>query len=520
MEPLTRVVVIGADSADGGLIEKGIASGDLPNLAKLRRRGAFGRVVNPLACDAGTVWPSFHAGLNPGRHPQYDGMRYFDPRDYRTKYYAPDAAAPRIWDELSRANKRCFILDAPYAHLAADIRGVQVIDWGVHNSAAGDGHMRWASEPASVAAEIQTLVGPDPAGGVMCDDYQPETIADCRRFLDLHLDRIAKKTAIIKHYLSQGGWDYFEAVFGDLHCIGHHLWHVSDRAHPRYSAELEMALGEPLREAFMALDRALGDILALVDARTLTVFYASHGIGPQYTGTGLLDRILYNLEHGLRSEGSGRSVKGRLRTVWRAIPPDIREKLMPVKRHFNGSLLHDTFLPHREARKFFEVYCTNAAGGVRINLKGREAQGLVEPAAYGVVLDRLCEALSGIVNAETGEPLVERVVRLQEEFQGPYAGNLPDLALIWNRAHPIRLVRSPEIGTLAQEFADARTGDHTFNGFFIAAGRDVRAGALNHPVRAVDFAPTIRSFFDLPPQPTDGEPIGALASPRPAHAYS
>jgi predicted AlkP superfamily phosphohydrolase/phosphomutase len=520
MQPLTRVLVIGADSADPGLIEKWGAAGDLPNLTKLRAQGSSGRVDNALGCDAGSAWSTFHSGLNPGRQPQFDGMRYFDAADYSFKFYPPEAAAPTIWDELSRAGKRCFVMDAPFAHLARGIDGVSIVDWGGHDSATGDGKMDYGTAPAAIADEILALVGPDPAGGIMCDDYLPETIADYRRFVALHIDRIRKKTKVIKHFLAKGGWDYFEAVYCDLHCIGHHLWHVNDKNHPRYNAELEMALGEPLRDGLKALDEGVGEILSMVDERTLALFYASHGIGPQYTGTGLLDRILYNLENGLRTEGSGRTAKGRLRALWRSIPPDIREALMPVKKHFHGTLLHGLFLPDRDKRKFFEVYCTNGAGGVRINLKGRERHGLVEPSAYGALLDRLAADLSELVNAETGEPLIEQIVRLHEVYPGSYADRLPDLALIWNRSHAIRRVSSPQIGTLAQEYADARTGDHTHEGLFIAAGQGVRAGSLNHSVRSVDFAPTIRGFFGLPARPTDGDPIGALNAVKPVLAYS
>jgi predicted AlkP superfamily phosphohydrolase/phosphomutase len=521
--PLTRVLIIGADSADPDLLERWGAAGDLPNLMRLRSQGSFGRVANALGCDAGSAWSTFHSGLNPGRQPQYDGMRYFDAESYRFKFYPPQKAAPTIFDELSEAGKRCFVMDAPFAHLARTINGISIVDWGAHDSATGDGKMVYETVPKAVAQEILDLVGPDPRGGIMCDDDLPETIADYRRFLDIHLDRIRKKTKIVTHFLAKGGWDYFEPVYCDIHCVGHDLWHINDKSHPRYRADFEAALGEPLRECFRVLDEGIGQILSMIDERTLTLFYASHGIGPQYTGTGLLDRILDTLEKGVRVEGSGRTLKGRLRGLWRSIPPDLREAVMPIKRHFSGTLLHDLFLPDREKRRFFEVYCTNGAGGVRINLKGREAHGIVEPAEYENLLLKLTADLMTLRNAETGAPLIQNIVRLHEVFPGPYAAGLPDLALIWNRTASIRVVTSEKTGTIAQEYSDARTGDHTNDGLFIAAGRGIRAGGLNHPVRSVDFAPTIRGLFALPARATDGEPISTIAATaqnKPVLAYS
>jgi len=512
MKPLSRLLIIGADSADPDLIEKWGAAGDLPNLMQLRACGAFGRVRNPVACDAGAAWPTFHSGLEPGNQPQFDGGRYFDPLDYKVKFHPPEVAAPAIWDELSRAGKRCFVMDAPYAKLARNLSGISIVDWGTHNSTVGDGKMCFSASPITVVDEVLSLVGPDPAGGRACDDYWPATPADCRRFLALHLDRIRKKTTLIKHFLAQGRWDYFEAVYGDLHCVGHHLWHINDPTHPRYRATAETALGEPLRTCYKALDQGIGEILTMVDDRTLIVFYASHGIGPQYTGTSLLDRILYNLEHGIHSKRKNPSLKKRLRALWRAAPRDLRLALMPLRNRFRGALGHSLFLPHPETRKFFEVFCTNGTGGVRINLRGRESHGLVDPSDYGVLLDRVSSDLSKIVNVETGEPLIDQIVRLQEIFPGPYASQLPDLGLVWNRKHPIRYVSSPQIGTLAQEHVDGRSGDHRQEGLFLAAGHGVRGGGLNKVVEAADFAPTIRRIFGLPPQACDGKPIDALSA--------
>jgi predicted AlkP superfamily phosphohydrolase/phosphomutase len=512
--PLTRILVIGADSADPELIERWGGAGDLPNLMALKARSAIGRVDNPPGIDAGSAWATFHSGLNPGRHPQYEGMRYFDPASYEFVYYKPEEATVPVYRELSRAGRRCFVMDAPFAHLERGMNGTCIVDWGAHDPAKGPEIMEFATEPADVAREILDLVGPDPCGGTICDDEVLETIDDYKRFMRMHIDRMSKKGMIGAHFLAKGGWDYFEIVFCDPHCLGHHVWHINDKGHPRYRADFEAALGEPLREGYRALDAAVGKILSLVDERTLVVFYASHGIGPQYTGTGLLDRILYNLENGVRIEGSGRTLKGRLRAAWRSIPPDLRAKVMPIKRHFNGALRHDVFVGEREKRKFFEVYATNRAGGVRINLKGREARGLVDPKDYDALLEQISADLREIVNVESGEPLVEEIIKMRDHYHGAHAERLPDLTVAWNRNHPIRIVGSPKIGTMWQEYADSRTGDHRPVGLFYASGSGVQPAVLNHPVTPVDFAPTFRVALGLDAGESDGVPIRSIVASR------
>lgn len=519
MNELTRVLVIGADAADVDLIDRWGAAGDLPNLMALRKRAAYGRTENPHGMVSGSVWPAFHVGAMPGDQPQYDAMRFFNPERYTFDFYQANQVSEPIWSQLSKAGKRCFVMDAPYTHLDPNINGVCIVDWSSHVPSLGTGVLELRAVPPSAAQEILDLVGPDPAHGVMCDDRLCETIADYKHFIGQHLDRIEKKGRVAQHFLKKGGWDYFEICFSDLHCMGHHLWHINDPGHPRYREDFEKALGEPLRDGYRAIDRAVGELLKLVDDRTLVVFFGSHGMGPQYTGTGLLDRVLYNLEHGIKTEGSGRTFKGRLRALWRSIPPDVRAAMMPVKKHFGGTLLHSTFVDDRAHRKFFEVYVDNSEGGVRLNLKGREAQGIVDPKDAEALLKWISDELVKVVNVDSGEPLVQEVVRVSEHYHGPHLGHLPDLTIMWNKSHPIRAVASPTIGVLAQEYADARTGDHKPDGLFIAAGGGVKAGALNHKVSVIDFVPTFRAVLGVAQGAGDGAVISAI-TPAATHRVS
>ena len=504
-----KLLIIGGDAADPGLIEKWCEAGDLPNLSALARRSRRGRVKNPDGLEAGSAWPTFHTGLEPGGQPLFDGLRRFDPERYTFGHYSTHEAPLMIWQELSQAGKRCFVLDPPYSHLDASINGVCIVDWSSHVPARGSGRLELATCPESVRDTVLELVGVEPAHGVLCDDNLCETIDDYRRFRDIHLDRIEKKAKLAKHFLAEETWDYFEVVFSDLHCLGHHLWHINDREHPRYRADYEKALGAPLRDAFRALDSAIGALVREAGRDTIVLFYASHGMGPQYTGTGLLDRILDRLENN-RPSNEGPSLKGRAREIWRSIPADMRERVEPFRKPFKGALSHPQFLPDRHRRRSFEVYANNGAGGVRLNLRGRESQGLVDPTEYDALLEQVERDLLDIVNSESGQPLVTRVIKTRDAYRGEFVNALPDLIVIWNRERPIRSVTSPKIGTLFQEFADARTGDHTVDGQFWASGPGITHGILNETVSPADFLPTFRRLLHVPSRSTDGRPILAL----------
>jgi len=93
---------------------------------------------------------------------------------------------------------------------------------------------------------------------------------------------------------------------------------------------------------------------------------------------------------------------------------------------------------------------------------------------------------------------------VSEHYRGPHLDHLPDLTIMWNKSHPIRAVRSERIGTIWQEFADARTGDHKPDGYFIAAGGNVQRGALNSKVSVTDFPRAGRSSTPLRVSGTHG----------------
>jgi len=471
--------------------------------------GSARRVENPRGMEAGAVWPVFHTGLLPGRQPMYDGRRHFDPLTYAERWYGPEETAPTVWRQLSDAGLRCLLIDPPYTLVDPQINGVTIMDWGTHVPANGR-RFEFKTHPPEAAAKVVELVGPDPAGGVMCDVLSPESLDEYRHFRDIYLRRIEGKARLAQHFLTTEDWDVALVTSSDLHCAGHHLWHVNDPRHPRYSAKIEAELGEPLRDCYRAFDKSLEPILAAVDSRTTIMLFGSHGMGPSYSGTGMLDRILIRLDRGTRGVAR-HSHKARLRALWHRVPPHIRGRLKPLRQPFRGVLHPPKFLGDHANRRFFEVYANNASGGVRLNLKGRESSGNVAPGEADELLRFLTTELRKVTNADTGEPLISDIIVTRREYAGAHVERLPDLLVTWNRNAPIERVRSDTIGELYQEHLDNRTGDHTPDGICILSGHGVDERGEAAAIRTADLAPSIARFFGLELRDHDGKPFELMA---------
>jgi predicted AlkP superfamily phosphohydrolase/phosphomutase len=196
------------------------------------------------------------------------------------------------------------------------------------------------------------------------------------------------------------------------------------------------------------------------------------------------------------------------RRIWRHVPESLRKPFMPAR----NALSHDSFQPDREGRRYFEVFANDRTAGIRVNLAGREARGMVQPGVeYEAVCDQLLVDLHALRNAETGEPLIREVLRTRDHYRGPYLDLLPDLLVTWNRSSPINAAASAKIGVVdSRGIAMRRTGDHRIIGRFFATGPGWSRRRLDRKVRVEDFAPTIAALLDVPLEKTDGRVIDAL----------
>jgi len=512
--PPTRLVVIGLDSGDPDLIRTWAAAGELVTFRRLIETTAHGRVINPLGLEAGSAWPTFYNGLDPAKHGQYDGTRRFDPASYSDVKYSRDMLyqAP-IWKVLGDAGRRIALVDAPYRYLSGEFDGIEVHDWGTHAPTGSNSFAAFATHPPELADELTQRFGSDPLGGAMCDAHRPRSLSEQREFRDRLVKRAEAKGAMAEYLLRRGDWDFFLATFSECHCIGHHAWHVHDASHPEHDAAMARELGDPVLDVYKAVDRAVGRLLERIPDDHTVVVYCSHGMGSRFSGTHFLDRVLMRLE-GLQSRDTPNPLTGMMRSAWRSLPSPVRLALKPAQAKAYKKIYHDNFGGNRARRRFFEILANDRTAGIRINLAGREDQGVVQPGEdYDATCRDLERKLLRIVNSDTGVPLVREVHRTADCHRGSRQNDLPDLLVTWNGVGRLTRIESPDIGIMQHVELSYRTGDHKPEGMFYAYGPEVHRKGEISPVDVVDFAPTFAQLLDAEMPETDGKPIDVFFEP-------
>lgn len=519
-----RLVVLGIDAGSPDLLDRWIADGSLPHLARLAATGTTGRTRGVEGFFIGATWPSMYTGTTPARH----GVHYLlelARGTYELRLAAQEAFVrrPPFWRALSDAGQRVAVLDVPLTRLEQGLHGVQVVEWGGHDALYG-----FRTSGDVEVDDLLRRVGQHP-GGASCD-AEGRTAADYAEFVD-RLERGARlKGEWTRELLARGGWDLVMQVFTEGHCAGHQCWHLHDPSHPAHDPPTAGAVGDPIQRAYRAIDRAIGEILEVAgDARV--VVFSAHGMSHWYGAQFLLQDILVRLGAAVALPAPAVPAPSRLRAAltplfrrlpapWRSgIRALVRGRAVPPRPAISVDVTRSRCFPHPNGL---------AVGGIRLNLAGREPRGVLQPGADAeAFVAWLRGALLEIVDERTGRALVARVSRTAELFHGEHLDLLPDLLVEWsdevatgstqvaNGAGARVSASSPQLGTISGVNRYGRTGEHRPVGWFVAAGPGIAAGRLDYTPELLDLAPTFTGMLGVSLAGCDGRPIAALVRNAP-----
>ena len=139
-------------------------------------------------------------------------------------------------------------------------------------------------------------------------------------------------------------------------------------------------------------------------------------------------------------------------------------------------------------------------GFVRVNLRGREPEGIVGPGAeYESLLRRLVEDFKQLTDPDTGQPVIDHVTRTVDVFEGGPPVSLPDLFVEWKHdTRFLQRVEHPQTELVQQKPAHCPSSEETLCGFMAAAGPSVQARGNMGDISLLDLAPTFLSLLGKP----------------------
>jgi predicted AlkP superfamily phosphohydrolase/phosphomutase len=441
----------------------------------------------------------FATGVSPATHGRYFFKQVFPGSYVASRFQGSDFGSRAFWDELSDAGRRVAVFDVPKVALSSPLNGVMSVDWIVHGAV----YHELRTSPPDLASDLVERFGKDPLP--KCDQPGMRTADENRAFLDIMIERVHQRTRCALEFVRAESWDLFLTVFGEPHCVGHQCWHVRDASHPLHDPVSAQAIGDPLREVYAAIDRAFAQIIAATDDDTVVIVFSGTGMGPNYTGNFILDDVLRNLEGKQATRTLDWFTRAK-RQVKKIVPVSVRKRGRKLSKRIEESTREED----RARRLCFAVPHNDIAGAIRVNLVGREPEGKIHPGEeYDAFFESLRRDLMELKNLDTGGPVVADVVKTADFCQGPHLDRMPDFFVLWNRDAPIDRVGSPRAGEVEYVHRGNRTGDHTPESLFIAAGPGVRPGSVGS-CSILDLAPTVAEITGVHLAEAEGHPLAAL----------
>jgi predicted AlkP superfamily phosphohydrolase/phosphomutase len=303
------------------------------------------------------------------------------------------------------------------------------------------------------------------------------------------------------------------------------MWHHIDPQHPWHDPVAAQAFGGSMVDIHKLIDHAVGAIIGAAGPDTTVALVSDHGGGPCYKEVFLnvwleqkgwlvrkrqhpLDAWRRNVQYqfGLTRD----RIAPRLDMPWawairNRIPLSIQHAIVPEQ---SGPALSDSVDWSRT-----RAYSIGNIGQIYLNLKGREAQGIVEPGRErDMLLDQITQELFQLT--DEGVPVVDAVYRSDDIYAGPYAANGPDLNILMRGMTYI--TQSWREMTGQQLFAPpgSYSGTHRLHGMMALHGPDILPMRRQHEIAIVDIAPTLMWLLGLPiPDDLDGSLLDSFIAP-------
>ena len=239
-----------------------------------------------------------------------------------------------------------------------------------------------------------------------------EGFADEQMFWDDMNFTVAQNRKMFDGFLA-GDKDLMVQCFEFPDRVGHVFWRLMDPKHPAYDAALAGKWGDALLRSYQLMDAIVGDAMKAADEHHAALIVLSdHGFASFRKSVNYNTWLVMN---GYMTLKSGVQVKER-----------------NVEMLFDQGQFWEN-VDWSRTRAY-----AMGLGELYINVKGREAQGIVNPGAdYDALKKELQSRLVQLTDVETGEHPVRRVLAREEVYRQFDPNMIPDLIITNNDGYRV-----------------------------------------------------------------------------------
>lgn len=508
-----NTTVLGLDGADWQVIKPLLEQGELPALQKLMDRGCHGVLHSTIPPNSPPAWASMITGVNPGKHNIFDFTYIDSSYDKHPVDAMSRIAAPPMWRIMNQFGQTTGVVNLPIHFPPEALNGFVIC--GLVTPWSADVY----THPPEISREIGNPSEAWLIGKALVDGGSPEA------FLEEIKQKTRRQADWILRLQKQYQPDFLFAVFDGTDKIQHFFWKYWDAQHPRHPKRAGKLLAESIPAYYRFVDACLAEIVAARQESNVFVV-SDHG----FTG---LAKDVY-IENWLAQHGYLR-LKGKPlvaeetryermgHSLWNKFAANQKLKTALKNNRFSSQLIAafknrmnekrntarlNQNVDWSQTRVFFAGVSSQS---LQVNLREREALGIVEPQQYDDLVAEVLSKVRNIVDPATGLPVLKAAYEKSAIYHGPWSQNSPDLVLIPQNGYSLQEGFPDDLIASSYLYGMDRSGGHRSEGIFIASGPDIRRNSALMEAQITDIAPTVLYLNQLPvPDYVDGSVLTNL----------
>lgn len=497
----TKVVVIGLDGGTLDLVEPWVKQGKLPTFKKIMENGTYGNLRSTTPYYSAPAWVSMVTGVHPGKHGIYDFFR----TDTCIKNIVNSRLrkVPAIWNILTGAKKSSIVVNVPGSYPPEKINGIMIT--GLLTPSLDSEY----TYPKELKKELnKDAIGEYKLEQVAVDDVPKNLTARYApdKFAQEVNDLTTSHGIVTMNLMRKYPWDFTMVVFRGTDDVQHLLWNRKDL----------------ILSCYQKADEYIGKMMDAYP-EAIFVIVSDHGFGTPKKYF-YVNNALYNAGYikttsnpALNMNTLGLMMFGKMsRLIFHVVPI---QKIM--RSDFGRKLVLSTGSTSGiDFKQTVAMYHSVCSRGIRINVKDKYPDGVVEQKDYERVKKELISFLKSFKDPDTNESIVKNIYS-SEEIYGKDAVNDP-LDIIFDLkeeysaqellqppeglAEAIRS-RGKELTVLSKPGFYDWIGDHRPNGIFFMYGKDMVA-KKRVDASIVDVVPTILAALGVAiPANIDGKVV-------------
>jgi predicted AlkP superfamily phosphohydrolase/phosphomutase len=495
------ICVLQFDAASVAVVDRMLAAGKLPTLAGLIERGRRVELETPAADFAAGAFYTLYSGVELADHGIFYPFQW-SAADQRARYATAFEAPPAVWERLAASGLRTLAIDPYESRPPERAEGVFICGWGFSDRVVLP---RW-SHPAGVARPYERRFGRGPQATEIFGSPRPRALLRLRKKLAAAPGRIAR---LGEELLARERFDLAWLTFSAAHVAGHQFWDLSQVDEATLEAADRELLASALEDVYAAVDEAFAAVLAALPEGADVIVASAVGMDVNTSRADLLPEMLAAVLSGSPLAEREPGAIWRLRA---AIPPGVRGAIasaIPDRLALElTARLELRGIDWTSTRAF--THPADNQGYVRLNLRGRERDGIVDAAEAEALCAEIAAGLDSFRDPDGG-PAVDAVVRTSELYPGEHSDRLPDLVVRWSErpATTLTELSSERFGTVRRQGAGSgRSGNHTpGDAWAVLTPGAARHAGPSRPPRLVDVAATVCELTGADASGLPGEPL-------------